>query len=120
MTTPKGFKDAYNQFVEGGWQGISYPEEYGGMNLPMSLNLVKSEMIGTANWPWAMYPGLTTGCINTLMQYGTEEQKDRLSNSKMGIKFSEEHKRKISEANHRRQHTEEIKRLKSIKITKRK
>ena len=76
VTTPKGFKDAYNQFVEGGWQGISYPEEYGGMNLPMSLNLVKAEMIGTANWPWAMYPGLTTGCINTLMQYGTEEQKD--------------------------------------------
>ncbi|UNK05500.2 acyl-CoA dehydrogenase C-terminal domain-containing protein [Psychrobacter raelei] len=76
VTTPKGFKDAYNQFVEGGWQGISYPEEYGGMNLPMSLNLIKSEMMGTANWPWAMYPGLTTGCINTLMQYGTEEQKD--------------------------------------------
>ena len=76
VTTPKGFKDAYDQFVEGGWQGISYPEEYGGMNLPMSLNLIKAEMIGTANWPWAMYSGLTTGCINTLMQYGTEEQKD--------------------------------------------
>src|SRR5699024_9869773 len=76
VTTPKGFKDAYDQFVEGGWQGISYPEEYGGMNLPMSLNLIKSEMIATANWPWAMYPGLTTGCINTLLQYGTDEQKD--------------------------------------------
>lgn len=76
VTTPKGFKDAYDQFVEGGWQGISYPEQYGGMNLPMSLNLIKSEMIGTANWPWAMYPGLTTGCINTLLQYGTDEQKD--------------------------------------------
>ena len=75
VTTPKGFKEAYNQFVEGGWQGISYPEEFGGMNLPMSLNLVKSEMMGTANWPWAMYPGLTTGCINTLLQYGTDEQK---------------------------------------------
>lgn len=75
VTTPKGFKEAYDQFVEGGWQGISYPEEYGGMNLPMSINLVKSEMMGTANWPWAMYPGLTTGCINTLLQYGTDEQK---------------------------------------------
>ena len=76
VTTPKGFKDAYNQFVEGGWQGISYPEEYGGMNLPMSINLIKSEMIGTANWPWSMYPGLSTGCINTMLQYGTDEQKD--------------------------------------------
>lgn len=76
VTTPKGFKDAYKQFVEGGWQGISYPEQYGGMNLPMSINLIKSEMIGTANWPWSMYPGLSTGCINTILQYGTDEQKD--------------------------------------------
>ena len=76
VTTPAGFKEAYDQFVEGGWQGISYPEQYGGMNLPMSMNLIKSEMMGTANWPWAMYPGLTTGCINTLLQYGTDEQKD--------------------------------------------
>ncbi|WP_230658788.1 acyl-CoA dehydrogenase C-terminal domain-containing protein [Psychrobacter sp. I-STPA10] len=75
VTTPKGFKEAYEQFVEGGWQGISYPEQYGGMNLPMSLNLIKSEMMGTANWPWAMYPGLSTGCINTMLQYGTDEQK---------------------------------------------
>lgn len=76
VTTPTGFKEAYDQFVEGGWQGISYPEQYGGMNLPMSINLIKSEMMGTANWPWAMYPGLSTGCINTIVQYGTEEQKD--------------------------------------------
>jgi hypothetical protein len=39
------------------------------------MNLVKSEMMGTANWPWAMYPGLATGCINTILQYGTDEQK---------------------------------------------
>lgn len=76
VTTPKGFKEAYDQFVEGGWQGISYPEVYGGMNLPMSINLIKSEMMGTANWPWAMYPGLSTGCINTILQYGSQEQKD--------------------------------------------
>lgn len=76
VTTPEGFKDAYNQFVEGGWQGIAYPEQYGGMNLPMSLNLVKSEMIGTANWSWSMYPGLSTGCINTILHYGDDAQKD--------------------------------------------
>ncbi len=76
VTTPKGFKEAYQQFVEGGWGGISYPESYGGMNLPMSLNLVKAEMMGTANWPWAMYPGLTTGAVNTILQYGQADQKD--------------------------------------------
>ncbi len=75
VTTPTGFKEAYQQFVEGGWQGISYPEEFGGMNLPMSLNLIKSEMMGTANWPWAMYPGLTTGSVNTILQYGDDAQK---------------------------------------------
>lgn len=75
VTTPTGFKEAYQQFVEGGWQAISYPEKFGGMNLPMSLNLIKSEMMGTANWPWAMYPGLTTGSINTILQYGDDEQK---------------------------------------------
>lgn len=76
VTTPKGFKEAYNQLVEGGYQGLSYPEEYGGMNMPMSLNLIKSEMMATANWAFTMYPGLSIGCMNTILQYGTQEQKD--------------------------------------------
>ncbi|AOA57226.1 acyl-CoA dehydrogenase C-terminal domain-containing protein [Acinetobacter larvae] len=76
VTTPKGYKEAYQQFVEGGWQGLSYPEIYGGQNLPMSLNIVKSEMMGTANWPFTMYPGLSMGCMNTIIQFGTEQQKN--------------------------------------------
>jgi len=72
VTTPKGFKDAYAQFVAGGWQGLSFPVEYGGQGLPMSLNLMKSEMMGAANWSFNMYPGLSIGCINTLLQYGTD------------------------------------------------
>ncbi|WP_435938775.1 acyl-CoA dehydrogenase C-terminal domain-containing protein [Moraxella bovoculi] len=76
VTTPKGFKEAYQAFMEGGWQGISYPEKFGGMNLPMSLNLIKSEMMGTANWPWSMYPGLSIGAVNTILQYGDEDQKN--------------------------------------------
>jgi len=75
VTTPKGFKEAYRQFVEGGWQGLSFPTEFGGQGLPMSLNLFKSEMMGAANWSFAMYPGLSVGCINTLMQYGSKKQK---------------------------------------------
>lgn len=75
VTTPKGFKEAYQAFVEGGWQGLSFPTEYGGQGLPMSFNIFKSEMMGTANWSFTMYPGLSVGCINTLMQYGTDAQK---------------------------------------------
>ncbi len=76
VTTPKGFKDAYDQFVAGGWQGLSHPTEYGGQGLPMSLNLLKAEMMGTANWSFTMYPGLSLGCMNTIMQYGSEAQKN--------------------------------------------
>ena len=76
VTTPKGFKEAYAEYVAGGWQGLSHPTEYGGQGLPMSLNLMKSEMMGTANWSFTMYPGLSLGCMNTVMQYGNEAQKN--------------------------------------------
>ena len=75
VTTPKGFKEAYDMFVEAGYQAIPFPEEFGGLNMPMSVNLITSEMMGTANWAFAMYPGLSVGCMNTIMQYGTPEQK---------------------------------------------
>jgi len=75
VTTPKGFKEAYEQYVAGGWQGLNYPTEFGGQGLPMSMGLLRSEMMGTANWSFTMYPGLSIGCINTIMLHGTEEQK---------------------------------------------
>lgn len=77
VTTPAGFKEAYQQWKEGGWQGLSHPVEYGGQGMPMSLGLIKSEMAGTANWSWNMYPGLTLGAMNTIMAHGTEEQKQQ-------------------------------------------
>ena len=77
VTTPKGFKEAYQQFQAGGWQSISFPAEYGGQGLPASLNLFKSEMMGTANWSFSMYPGLSMGCINTLLRYGSAAQKQQ-------------------------------------------
>ena len=76
VTTPKGYKEAYAEYVAGGWQGISHPKAYGGQELPMSLNLLKSEMMGTANWSFTMYPGLSLGCMNTIFQFGTEAQKN--------------------------------------------
>lgn len=75
VTTPKGFKEAYQKFIDGGWQSLSHPVEYGGQGLPHSLGLIKSEMIGTANWPWSMYSGLTLGAMNTLLDHGSEVQK---------------------------------------------
>lgn len=73
--TPKGFKEAYDEFVAGGWQGLSHPVEYGGQGLPMSLGMFKQEMLGTANWSFGMYPGLGIGAMNTILMHGTEEQK---------------------------------------------
>ena len=75
VRTPKGFKEAYAQFVAGGWQGLSHPVEFGGQGLPMSLGLLKAEMLATANWSFSMYPGLSLGAMNTLMQHGSEAQK---------------------------------------------
>ena len=75
VTTPDGFKEAYKLWVEGGWQGLSHPAEYGGQGLPMSLGLIKSELVGTANWAWGMYPGLSLGAMNTLYVHGDEQQK---------------------------------------------
>ncbi|MGH8519609.1 MAG: acyl-CoA dehydrogenase family protein, partial [Panacagrimonas sp.] len=73
VRTPAGFKDAYDQYVAGGWQGLSHPPEYGGQGLPMSMGLFKSEMMGTANWSFTMYPGLSLGAMNTIMQYAGPE-----------------------------------------------
>lgn len=75
VITPPGFKDAYNQYIEGGWQGLAFPEEYGGQGLPPSLHAFHSEMTATANWTWTMFPGLSKGAINTLLAHGTEELK---------------------------------------------
>ncbi|CBL45010.1 Acyl-CoA dehydrogenase [gamma proteobacterium HdN1] len=75
VTTPKGFKEAYDQFVAGGWQSLSHPVEYGGQGLPLSLSVVKAEFVGTANWSWGMYPGLAIGAMNTILLHGTEQQK---------------------------------------------
>lgn len=77
VTTPKGFKAAYEQYVAGGWQSLSHGLEYGGQGLPPSLGLIKSEMMGTANWSWAMYPGLSHGAMNTIDLHGSTQQKEK-------------------------------------------
>ena len=77
VITPKGFKEAYAAFRDAGWPSLSHPEEFGGQGLPMSLGLIKHELIATANWSWSMYPGLSIGAMNTIFLHGSDEQKDR-------------------------------------------
>lgn len=74
VKTPAGFKEAYQQFVEGGWPAMNAPVEHGGQGLPESINIVLSELIGTANWSWGMYPGLSHGARATIEEHGTPEQ----------------------------------------------
>lgn len=76
VKTPTGFKEAYQQFVEGGWPSMNAPVEHGGQGLPESLNIVLSELIGTANWSWGMYPGLSHGARATIEEHGTPEQQE--------------------------------------------
>lgn len=76
VKTPAGFKEAYAQFVEGGWPSMNAPVEHGGQGLPESINIVLSEMIGTANWSWGMYPGLSHGARATIEEHGTPEQQE--------------------------------------------
>jgi len=76
VSTPKGFKEAYKKFVELGFGSLSAPVEHGGQGLPPSLGVVMSEMMGTSNWSWGMYPGLSHGAINTLEAHGDEHQKE--------------------------------------------
>ncbi|WP_415904450.1 acyl-CoA dehydrogenase C-terminal domain-containing protein [Neptuniibacter sp. QD48_55] len=75
VKTPEGFKEAYDQFVEGGWPSLAHEAEYGGQGLPESIGIIVNEMVGTANWSWSMYPGLSHGAMNTLHAHGTEDQK---------------------------------------------
>ncbi len=75
VTTPTGFREAYQQFVEGGWPSLSHSPEWGGQGLPDSLGMVVSELTSTANWAWGMYPGLSHGAMNTIEEHGTDEQK---------------------------------------------
>jgi len=75
VTAPKGFKEAYAQFVEGGWPALSCDPAFGGQGLPLVLNQCLYEMLNSANQAWTMYPGLSHGAYEALAAHGTDEQK---------------------------------------------
>jgi alkylation response protein AidB-like acyl-CoA dehydrogenase len=75
VTTPKGFKDAYRAYREGGWLGLAVPEEFGGQHLPATVNSVMLEFISSANLSFGMYPGLTQGAVAAILVHGSDEIK---------------------------------------------
>ncbi|MCC0044337.1 MAG: acyl-CoA dehydrogenase C-terminal domain-containing protein [Brucellaceae bacterium] len=75
VTTPKGFKDAYEQYCQGGWLGLAAPAEFGGQGLPYSVHSAVSEYMISANMALMMYPGLTQGAVAAIVEHGSDEQK---------------------------------------------
>ncbi|NHK29640.1 acyl-CoA dehydrogenase [Parvularcula flava] len=75
VTTPKGFKEAYDQFRENGFGSIAQDPEYGGQGLPVVLAYAINEMTSSANHSFAMYPGLSAGAMRAIHAVGSDEQK---------------------------------------------
>ncbi|UGQ24970.1 acyl-CoA dehydrogenase C-terminal domain-containing protein [Acinetobacter calcoaceticus] len=77
VTTPKGFKEAYQKYAELGFTSLTADPEYGGQGLPTLLRIAISEMLCGSNWAWAMYQGLSHGAMRTIEHHGTEQQKQQ-------------------------------------------
>jgi alkylation response protein AidB-like acyl-CoA dehydrogenase len=75
VTTPAGFKEAYEQYVQAGWPALACSPDYDGQGLPVLLNTALYEMLNSANQAWTMYPGLSHGAYECLKAHGTPEQK---------------------------------------------
>ena len=77
VTTPPGFKEAWDQFVANGWTTLSAPEEYGGQGMPHVVSTAVSEYLCSANHSFEMYNGLTQGAIASILVKGSDEQKTK-------------------------------------------
>jgi alkylation response protein AidB-like acyl-CoA dehydrogenase len=75
VTTPKGFRQAYDLYRQGGWIGLAVPEEFGGQGLPYVLHTAVGEYMSSANMALTMYPGLTQGAIAAILVHGSDAQK---------------------------------------------
>ncbi|WP_454720464.1 MULTISPECIES: acyl-CoA dehydrogenase [Cupriavidus] len=75
VTTTAGFKEAFRQFGEGGWQGVLHPQDFGGQGLPKLIATACNEMLNSANLSFALCPLLTDGAIEALLTAGSDAQK---------------------------------------------
>ena len=76
VRTPKGFKEAYHQLIEGGWTSLACDPAYGGQGMPKLVSTAFEEMVSSANLAFGMYPGLSHGAYRALHQHGSDELKD--------------------------------------------
>ena len=88
VTPPKGFKQAYDQYCEGGWSGLSVPEEFGGQGLPYTLHSAVGEYMSSANMALMMYPGLTNGAVAAILVHGSDQQKSTFVPNMVSGKWS--------------------------------
>ncbi len=77
VKTPEGFKEAYQKYVENGWPALAASPMDGGQGMPNLLSMCITEMVGSANWSWGMYPGLSHGAVSTIEAHGSAEQKEK-------------------------------------------
>jgi alkylation response protein AidB-like acyl-CoA dehydrogenase len=75
VRTPKGFKEAYDQFRQNGWCALATPPEWGGQGLPQTVNKLVEEMISATNLSFGLYPGLTHGATTAIVDFATDELK---------------------------------------------
>ena len=75
VTTTPGFKQAFKQYTEGGWQGLQHPVDFGGQGLPKTIGAACGEMLNSANMSFALCPLLTDGAIEALLTAGSDELK---------------------------------------------
>ncbi len=75
VTTTPGFKEAYKQFTEGGWQSLQHPADFGGQGLPKTIGAACGEMLNSSNMSFALCPMLTDGAIEALLTAGSDELK---------------------------------------------
>jgi len=76
VTTPPGFQQAYTQFIEGGWTGLTAAPEHGGQGLPHAMGVPLNEMINAANLAWGNFPLLSHGAVEALRQHGEDWQRE--------------------------------------------
>ena len=74
VTTPKGFKEAFKAFAEGGWAGLTAKEEFGGQALPHVIGISTTELFQSGNLSWSLYPLLSEGACHAMELHGTPEQ----------------------------------------------
>uniref|UniRef100_UPI00286DA86E acyl-CoA dehydrogenase family protein n=1 Tax=Hydrogenophaga sp. TaxID=1904254 RepID=UPI00286DA86E len=76
VTTTPGFKEAFKQYAEGGWQGLQHPVDFGGQGLPKTIGAACGEILNSANMSFALCPLLTDGAIEALITAGSDDLKN--------------------------------------------